>query len=179
MIIDILFVLVMVYAIFRGFSRGGIIGIFSLLAFLVGLAAALKLTVTCSRFVEHLLKFHASWLPVVIFLILFLGVATLVNLLAGLLEKFVQMALLGWLNRLIGIVFYVFLYAVFCSILLWFANQIYLITPTMKESSKAYPFLIRFGPEVIREIANFLPIFKNVFRDLELFFVRTAQALPR
>ncbi|MHB1921499.1 MAG: CvpA family protein [Chitinophagaceae bacterium] len=177
MLIDILFVLVVVYAIFRGFSRGAIIGIFSLAAFVLGLAAALKLTVAGTRLVEHILKFEASWLPIVIFLILFLGVAMLVNLLARVLEKFVQLALLGWLNRLAGILFYILLYAIFFSVLLWFANQLYLITPSMKESSRTYSYLIRLGPNLIRWIANFLPIFKDVFHDLEAFFVHAAGVL--
>ncbi len=44
MIIDIAFALLMVLAIFKGLRKGLILGIFSLLAFLIGLAAALKLS---------------------------------------------------------------------------------------------------------------------------------------
>ena len=44
MIIDIAFILTMIIAIFKGLSKGFIIGIFSLLAFIIGLAAAIKLS---------------------------------------------------------------------------------------------------------------------------------------
>ena len=40
--IDIAFLIVMIIAIFKGFSKGIVLGIFSLLAFIIGLAAALK-----------------------------------------------------------------------------------------------------------------------------------------
>ena len=44
--IDIIFAILIVIAIFKGYRKGFIIAIFSVLAFILGLAAALKLSAT-------------------------------------------------------------------------------------------------------------------------------------
>ena len=69
MIIDIAFAIVMILAIFKGFSKGFIVGIFSLLAFIIGLAAALKLSVVVANYLRKMCisqpngyrLFHFSW----------------------------------------------------------------------------------------------------------------------
>ena len=52
MIIDIVFVIIMILAIFKGLSKGLMLGIFSLLAFIIGLAAALKLSVVVAAYLK-------------------------------------------------------------------------------------------------------------------------------
>ncbi len=44
MLIDIIVVILLVMAIFKGLRKGLIVAVFSFLAFLIGLAAALKLS---------------------------------------------------------------------------------------------------------------------------------------
>ena len=44
MIIDSAFLIIMAVAVFRGFSKGFVVGIFSFFAVIIGLAAALKLS---------------------------------------------------------------------------------------------------------------------------------------
>ena len=44
MVIDLIFAILIVFAIIRGYQRGLIVGLFSLVAVIIGLAAALKLS---------------------------------------------------------------------------------------------------------------------------------------
>src|SRR6185312_13039700 len=98
MIIDIAFAIVMILAIFKGLSKGFIVGIFSLLAFIIGLAAALKLSVVVANYLSKNIISATKWLPVISFLLVFIVVVLLVGLGARILKKTVEFAMLGWLD---------------------------------------------------------------------------------
>src|SRR5690242_11222087 len=102
MIIDIAFAVVMLLAVFKGWYRGFVVALFSVLALLLGAAAALKLSsVAAARWQAH---FHSegAWIPVVSFVLVFLAVAFLVRLAARAIEALLKLTLLSWLNKLAG-----------------------------------------------------------------------------
>jgi membrane protein required for colicin V production len=49
MILDLVFAVLIILAIIKGYQRGLIVGIFSLIAIIIGLAAAIKLSAVCCR----------------------------------------------------------------------------------------------------------------------------------
>jgi membrane protein required for colicin V production len=172
MTIDVLFLLFMVMAIFRGFRQGFIIAIFSAISLIVGLAAAIKLsaTVANANWVPH--HMSSRWLPVLAFLLVFVGVVIVVRLGARMAEKVVDLALMGWLNKLAGIILYAAIYTVILSVLLFYAVQVHLIARTTLASSVTYPFIRPWGPVVINEFGKFVPWFEGMFARLEDFFGR-------
>lgn len=170
MIIDILFAITMLFAIFKGWTKGLIVGIFSLLALVAGAAAALKLSASFSLYIKKETHHPSELWPVVAFILIFFVVALLVHLIARVLEKMAQFAMLGWVNRLSGILLYGVTYSILFSILLWFGNQLYFITPTLKSQSKVYPWISAWGPYVIDHTGTFIPWFKDAFHQLEQFF---------
>ena len=80
------------------------------------------------------------------------------------------MALLGWVNRLGGIVFYAALYIIIFSVFLFYADKIHLLKPETIQSSQSYNFVQPWGPVVIDSFGKLIPIFKDMFSDLEAFF---------
>jgi membrane protein required for colicin V production len=170
MTIDILFAVILLLAVFRGWTRGLVAALFSLLALILGAAAALKLSGSFALYVQKETGHPSPLWPVVAFVVIFLAVALVVGLLARLLEKTLQLAMLGWANRIGGILLYGFAYAVLFSIALWFANQLYLITPTMKTSSRTWPLLAPLAPRVIDWSARIIPGLTDIFQQLGRFF---------
>ncbi|HEX5553056.1 MAG TPA: CvpA family protein [Chitinophagaceae bacterium] len=170
MTIDILFAITMLLAIFKGWTKGLIVGIFSLLALILGAAAALKLSGSFALYMESESGHSSPLWPVVAFVLIFLVVALIVRLIARLIEKALQLVMMGWLNRIAGILLYGFTYAVLFSIALWFANQLYLIEPTMKASSRTYSWIAPLGPEVIAVSGQMIPWLRDIFHQLEQFF---------
>src|SRR5665647_206597 len=104
MIIDVAFFIVMIIAVFKGFSKGFVVGIFSLVAFIIGLAAALKLSAMVAQHLQTASGITGRWMPLVAFSLVFIVVVLLVNLGARIIKKTVSLAMLGWLDRLAGIV---------------------------------------------------------------------------
>src|SRR6476646_1008719 len=122
MIIDLIFAIIVVVAIFKGYRRGLIVGIFSFIAVIVGLAAAIKLSVVVAGYLGRAVKISDQWLPVIAFAIVFIGVALLVRLGANFIQRTAEVAMLGCLNRLGGILLYLAMYIAVFSVVLFYAN---------------------------------------------------------
>ncbi|MEP6595242.1 MAG: CvpA family protein [Ginsengibacter sp.] len=175
MLIDIIFILVLVMAIFNGLSRGFVFGIFSFLAIVIGLAAALKLSVVVARYLEHSVIAATKWLPLLSFVLVLILVIILVGLLARLIKRALQFALLGWLDSLAGMILYIVLYTIVFSIFLFYAEKLMLLSPNAIASSKTYPYMAFWGIKVMDNIGKIIPLFKDMFAELEVFFSEIAK----
>ena len=170
MIIDVAYLLVMVLAVFKGVSKGLIIGIFSFVAFIIGIAAALKLSAIVAHYLGNASGSDARWIPVISFIIVFIGVVLLINLGARLLKNLIRVALLGWLDRLGGIILFAIIYTIIFSVLLFFAEKTQFISAETIAGSQVYYWISPWGPKVIDNLGYILPVFKNLFAELQLFF---------
>lgn len=170
MLIDIIFIVLLVTAIFKGYTKGFIIAIFSVLALIIGLAAAIKLSVITAAWLKDAVHIAAKWLPVIAFGLVFLIVVLLVRLGAKALQKTAEFALLGWVNKLAGILLYMALYTVILSVLLFYAEKVNIIEQNTIVSSKTYSFIKPWGPKAVNSIGTLVPFFKDMFHQLEDFF---------
>lgn len=170
MFIDILFAILMVLAIFKGYKRGLVVGLFSLVAVVIGLAAAMKLSAVAAGYIGQAIKVSDQWMPIISFAIVFIIVVLLIRLGANLIEKTVEIAMLGWLNKIGGIVLYAAIYIIVFSVLLFYAGQMKLLQTTTIEQSVTYSFVQPWGPKAINGIGAVLPIFRDMFSELEHFF---------
>lgn len=176
--IDILFAVVLLLAVIKGFRKGLIIALFSIVAFIIGLAAALKLSVAVAAYFERNLSMTGKWLPFIAYAVVFIVVVWLVNLGAKLIEKSVEMVMLGWLNRLGGILFFALLYTMIFSIFLFYTEKIHLFNTASLAASKVYPYVKPWGPKVMDALGQVMPIFKNMFAQLEAFFQGLGTEIP-
>lgn len=170
MLIDAAFAILIVVACIKGFRKGLIIALFSMIAFIAGLAAALKLSAVVAEKLSTNINAAGKWLPFISFVLVFLIVVLLVNLAARLLQKSVELVLLGWLNKLGGILFFIILYSIIFSIFLFYAVQLHFLKEEAIRSSICYPYLQPIGPSVINKLGSIIPFFKDMFSMLQEFF---------
>lgn len=170
MLIDTIVFGLLLFAIYKGYKRGLIIAVFSFVAFVVGIAAAVKFSAIVAGWLGTQVSAGAQWLPMLSFAIVFIGVALAVRFGATLLEKTVQFAMLGWVNKLGGILFYGLLYGLICSALLFYAKQLQVINEATFAQSKTYPILEPYAQTLVNGIGEVIPIFKNLFNELSQFF---------
>ncbi len=170
MIIDIAFVIAMILAIFKGLSKGFIVGVFSLLAFIIGLAAALKFSAVVASYLREKGMESTKWLPVLSFFLVFIVVLLLVGLGARLIKKTAQFAMLGWLDSLLGIFLYMIIYIIILSVILFFAEKMFLFKAHVITDSYTYKHIALWGPKVINNLGNIIPFFKDMFTQLQEFF---------
>lgn len=170
MIIDILFIICMVFALFKGYRNGLIVAVFSLVAIIVGLAAAMKLSVYVAKQLGEHTSVSQSWLPFISFALVMIAVVILIRLGASALQKMAELVLLGWLNKLAGVVLYAVLYMLVLSVLLFFAEKLHLLDANTIAASKVYGFIQPWGPKTIDGIGKLIPLFSDMFESLTGFF---------
>src|SRR5262245_13461876 len=152
MLLDLFFVVLLVLAIIKGWRRGLIVAIFSILALIIGLAAAIKLSSLVAGYIGKAVNVSDRWLPVISFAVVFIGVVLLIRLGANAIEKAAEMVTLGWVNTLGGILLYIIIYITVLSVLLFYAEQINLISKETIANSQTYPFVRPWAPKAMNAI---------------------------
>jgi membrane protein required for colicin V production len=175
MMIDIVFGILMLVAVFKGIQRGLIVALFSMLSLFIGLAAAIKFSTVVAIQLKDSIHISARWLPIIAFLLVFLAVILLVRWVANLIQTAIDFAWLGGLNKIGGVILYVFIYASIYSILLFYGSSSGILSKHTIESSVVYPIIEPWGPAVINGLGRILPVFKDMFRELEDFFSSLAK----
>ena len=170
MLIDLIFGLIIVFAVMKGYQRGLIVGFFSLIAVIIGLAAAMKLSAVVAGYIGSSVKVSEKWLPVISFVVVFLLVILLIRLGAKAIEKAIEVALMGWINKLGGILLFTAIYITVFSVLLFYAEQMKLMQSATIHNSITYSFVQPWGPKAINGFGSVIPVFKDMFGELEQFF---------
>lgn len=179
MILDLIFAVILILAIIKGYQRGLIVGIFSFIAIITGLAAAMKLSAVVAVYIGNAVNVSQEWLPIISFVVVFLLVVLLVRWGANIIQRTVEAVMLGWVNKLGGIILYVALYIIIFSILLFYAEQIHLIRQATIEKSVTYSFVQPWGPKAINTFASIIPVFKDMFSELSAFFDRISHKISQ
>jgi membrane protein required for colicin V production len=170
MILDLIFAVIVILAVIKGHQRGLIVGIFSFIAIIVGLAAAIKLSVVVARYIGATVKVSDEWLPIISFAVVFLIVVLLVRWGANVIQRTAEVAMLGWVNRIGGIILYLALYIAVFSVLIFYTEQVHLIKQETINKSVTYSFVSPWGPKAINLFGAVIPLFKDMFGELEKFF---------
>src|SRR5688500_4247249 len=179
MFLDLLFVIILVLAIVKGYQRGLIVGIFSFVAVIIGLAAAIKLSAVVAGYIGDTIKVSNEWLPVISFAVVFILVVLLIRLGANMIQKTVEISMLGWVNRLGGILFYIAIYGMVYSVILFYAEQVKLVQQETIEKSVTWSYIQPLGPKVINGFASVIPVFKGIFTELQAIFDGVAQKIAQ
>jgi membrane protein required for colicin V production len=177
MLLDIIYAVILVLAVLHGYKQGLIVGLFSLIAIIIGLAAAIKLSTVMAELIGESINISQQWLPLISFAVIFLLVILLIRWVAKLIEKSVEIAMLGWVNKLGGIIFYSAIYSIIFSVVLFYLEQMNIIQPETIQKSVTYSFVQPWGPKAINSFGAVIPVFKDLFGELENFFEKIAQEI--
>ena len=127
--IDMFIIVLLIWAVFRGFTQGFIMQLTLLAALALGIFAALKLSgFTAEKLVDYISVSSESLYLISIgitFVLVFIGV----NLVGKLVEKMVEAVQLSFINRLFGVIFSLGKTVILLGILLAFIDRIDQHTP--------------------------------------------------
>ena len=104
-VLDIILSVLLVYGIYKGFSKGLLVEIASLLSLLVGLYGAIHFSFFAENWLETKMDWDAKYIQIVAFAITFLGLVFLVSLVGKIVTKIIDAAQLGLLNKIAGAAF--------------------------------------------------------------------------
>lgn len=139
---DIIFVIPLLWGAYKGFSKGFVLEIASLVALGLGVWGGLKFSYLSADYLSKLFDISEKLMPLISFSVVFIIIVIAVFLLAKLLQSVLKKAALGLVNKLLGLVFGVLKFAFILSIILnlvnVFNNEVEFITPEKKEVSFLY-----------------------------------------
>ena len=161
MVIDIIFVITLLYGFYLGFSKGIISTVFSLLAFIFGLMAAFKFSHATTDFLEKAFNNNNPLMFLAGFLLSFVIVMVLIRMIAKGMEGILKTANINVINQLAGGVLLGGVLVLLLSVLIWFGDQAHLIDPQTKQKSLTYKYLETFPGEAKVIAYRFKPMFEE------------------
>lgn len=139
--LDYILLLALGFGAFRGGMKGFAVALTSLLSLYVAVIVAFKAMHIATSWLQVQFGWDTPWMPFIGFLSVFLLIFVGILLLGRSLDRLFKVASLGWFNRLAGALFGAFQMLLVAGTLLWLVNQVQLIEPEVKHSSKLFPFV--------------------------------------
>jgi membrane protein required for colicin V production len=178
MLIDLIWLGLLLLAAFKGYKRGLIVGVFSFVAVLVGLAAAVKLSVVAADYMRQYTEITGGWIPLLSFIAVFIIVVLLIRLGANAIEEAVKVVTLGWANKVGGVLLYAALFTLTYSVVLFYISSMGLFSKNLMQDSVTVGMLLKLGPWTIQKMAILFPLFKDMFSALQQFFADVRAQFP-
>lgn len=178
MMLDIIGMTLLVLLFFRGYRKGVIVALFSVVGLILGMICALKLSGALAAYLFEKGWVTSAWAQIISYILLFAGVILLIRLGARLVQRTFEAIMLGLVNRIAGGILYALIAAIIWSSCLWVADQAHLISPETKAGSVTYTRFQPVAPFVFARVGAVLPFARDVFSDLEHFFDGVNRRLP-
>lgn len=151
-VLDIIFLIPLMFALYRGFKKGLIHMIASLAALLLGIFGAMKLRPVFAALLDSVFNIAPEHINAIAFAVAFVTIVLVVHMVAILVNKLIKAVALNLVNRLLGMAFGLLVTAFVISMILWPINQLnsekQIIKSNHIESSLLYKPLSTFAPAV-------------------------------
>ena len=175
MFIDLLTAAVMLFAFIKGFQKGLWLSLFHVAGLFIGMAAAIKLSAVCAKYLKEHTTIGNVWLPFLSFILIFTLVILLMYIAGKAMTQTAEAVHMGWLNKICGAILYVLLYGLICSMVLYYLTEMKLLNNITVQESKSGPILLPLAPDVMNTAGKIIPMMKDMFEQLEDFFSGVAQ----
>ena len=104
-ILDILIGIPLIYAIYKGFTKGFVHEIATLLALILGVYGAIHFSNFTAEFIQDTFNYESQYMEYISFIVTFIVIVIGINLIGKIVDKLVESAALGSVNRLLGVAF--------------------------------------------------------------------------
>jgi len=155
---DIIIIIPLLWGGFKGFKKGLIIEVASLVALFLGVWGGVKFSAISANYLSGMFNISEKIMPLISFAITFVLIVIAVYALAKMLQKVIKMVALGLANKIAGSAFAVLKFTLIISIILTLVNninaEIGFIEPEMENSSLLYKPISSLAPKVIPGLKN-------------------------
>lgn len=167
MVIDILLLAIVVYGIYRGWTKGLIHSVFSMVGWLLGIILAFKFCTLLAPKVGEWFNSKAEWVPMVTFIFIMVCVIVVVLFIGKAVEKIFDITHLSIVNKIAGAVLScAVLFFVFCEVV-GAMNQGNMISESVKQQSKLYFVVEKVQPVMIDGVSTVLPFAKTFMIEMK------------
>ena len=151
--LDIIISILLLLFGWKGFRKGLIIEVVTLLAFAVGIYGALHFSDFTAEHLQDFMEINPQYINTIAFVLTFILLVIAVNLIGRWVTNLIKALNLNFFNKLGGAVFGVAKGVLLCSVFVMVLNNLQLIgvvKPEVREQSKLYPYIEMTVPYVYR-----------------------------
>jgi len=164
--IDILSGTILIIAILQGYRHGLIKAIISFFSLFIGLIVAFQFAGYISNLLKEHTKIGSQWLPFIAFLVVLIGVMILLKMVTGILQQSAEWLMLGWLNKLLGMILYALIYGTILSAVLYFMILLGVVEKASIKDSFSFSYLESWWPYFMKNLSLWIPSIKSNLRNL-------------
>lgn len=170
MYLDIILAIFFFFATLKGYKKGFFLSLFSFAGYLLGMFLAIK----CSAMLAEKMKSHTGqmekWYPFLSFILILAGTVVIAGMLGKLVKKSAEAVMLGWLDRLGGVVLYMCIFGIIASFLLFFAMKVGMLSIETCNKSRLYGLIEPIAPNLMSFSGKIIPAFNGSMDQLNHFF---------
>jgi membrane protein required for colicin V production len=164
--IDILSGTILIIAILQGYRHGLIKAIISFFSLFIGLIVAFQFAGYISNLLKEHTKIGSQWLPFIAFLVVLIGVMILLKMVTGILQQSAEWLMLGWLNKLLGMILYALIYGTILSAVLYFMILLGVLEKASVKDSFSFSYLESWWPYFMKKLSLWIPSIKSSLSSL-------------
>ena len=151
--IDIILAILLVLAAISGFRNGLITEVVSLAALVLGIWGAIEFSYVTSDFLVENFNIQSDHLGIISFIITFIVIIILVHIVGNVINKMVETMMMGFINKLAGLVFGVLKAALILSIILlvfdFIDEDVKILSEKAKSESRMFEPIRNFAPSIL------------------------------
>ncbi len=155
---DIIIIIPLLWAAYKGFKKGLIVEVASLLALFLGVWGGVKFSAVSAQYLGKMFSISEELMPLISFAVTFILIVIIVFFIAKLVQKLVKAVSLSTVNKITGAAFGTLKFTLIISIILTLVNninsEIGFLEPEMKESSLLYNPISEIAPAIIPGLTN-------------------------
>lgn len=158
--IDIIILLCFLPAIYLGLKNGLVKQLISFCVIFFGIKLSLQFSEPVAAWTIAHLGVKEFVGKLISFIVIFLVVSVIFTLVGRLIEKIIKISLLGWLNRLLGVLLSLAVFAIAIAVLIHLFDtlntNLHIVEQAKIAESKFYPHLLNLANEVFPRIKEIL-----------------------
>jgi membrane protein required for colicin V production len=163
---DLVIALILAVGTFAGYRRGFLLELFFLLAVILGVFIGFKMMGEGVDYLAREFNADKTMLPYISFAVIFLIVMVVVSLIGRMIKDSVDKTFLGRMDALAGAALGLVKFAFGVSVMIWLIEAFEISLPEgWKEESTLYPMAARVAPTLSEYFGEFLPFFKETFKQ--------------
>lgn len=155
--LDIVIAVPLVLGAYHGFKKGFIIELASLAALILGIFAAINFSYFIAGILSDNMKLADKYINIIAFIFTFILVVLTIYFLGKLLEKVIDILMLGIFNRIAGLLFGIFKWAFVLSVLIFIMNILdgkkTLVKEDVRNKSVLFNPIASFAPKIIPKLS--------------------------
>lgn len=166
--LDIIILIPVLFGAYKGFKKGLLMELVSLVALLLATLLSFKLLDKGIDVLANYIDKNQTFVPYLAFVLIFVLVLFLVTYIGKATKKFLDVTLIGKLDDLAGGILGALKWAFAFSVLLWLSQSAGINPPeSYTNGTIIYPYLIVYGPQIIDFFSALLPQASSLIESIK------------